>query len=76
MTNLKIGDLVSVEFIQTENWHSPRKCIHAIVAGIRNEKYSTYVHIHTDNKTEQKHYNGLYDGHYNTSAYSIIKENE
>ena len=74
MENLTIGDRVTVEFIQTENWHSPRKCIHAIVAGITTGKYSNNIHIHSDELTEQKHFNGIYSGHYNTGAYMITKE--
>ena len=74
MKTLKIGDRATVEFIQTEVWHSPSKCIHAIVTGITEGKYSNSVHIHSDELTEQKHHNGIYSGHYNTSAYLITKE--
>ena len=75
MANLQIGDRVTVEFVPLYDWQSPKKCIHAIVAaGINNEKYCEYVHIHTDELTEQKHFIGIYSGHYNTSVYKITKE--
>jgi len=74
MENLQIGDMVTVELIPSYDWESPKKCIHAIVAGIYNEKYCERVHIHTDELTEQKHFNGIYSGHYMIGAYKITKE--
>jgi len=74
MENLKVGNRVTVNLIKKESWYSPVKCIHAIVAGITEGKYSNSIHIHVDKLTEQKHYNGIYDGHYNTNAYLITKE--
>jgi len=69
MRNLKIGDRVKVEFIQTKEWHSPM----SFSGGIVNSIHCYGVKVLALGNITKHTFNYFGSGLYHTKAYNITK---